>query len=179
MTEVMIDLETLSTENNAVILTIGAIRFNRNIPIEKNIEKCNTFYRRITLESCNLLNLHTCDNTKLWWDKQSPEARYEAFDNPNRISIEKALIEMTVWIRGTNYIWSHGDDFDCVILSNVYKKCGLIVPWKYWNTRDTRTLYDIAKITTSDLPQNNYHHALHDCYRQIIGVQNCLKKIKL
>ena len=179
MTDVMIDLETLSTENNAAILTIGAIKFNRNTPIPPDLKDCDTFYRRITLQSCKTLGLHCCSTTELWWSNQSHEARHEAFEHPDRISLKKALIDMTIWLRGMKHIWSHGDDFDCIILGNAYKRCDLQVPWKFWNTRDTRTLYDLANITMADLPQDNAHHALYDCHRQIVGVHQSLENLNL
>ena len=42
MKEVMIDIETLSTKNNAVILTIGAIKFDRKDDI-KELKNMETF----------------------------------------------------------------------------------------------------------------------------------------
>ena len=51
--EVMIDIETLSTRPNAVILTIGAIKFDRKGPLKK-LEEMDQFYVRISKESCEL-----------------------------------------------------------------------------------------------------------------------------
>jgi len=177
MTEVMIDLETLSTSTNAAILTIGAIKFFRNKPIE-SLDKCDTFYKRIDLYSCKSIGLESNKETIKWWESQNSESKYEALKNPDRITIKNALIEFSEWFNNSNLIWSHGDDFDCVILGNAFRKCNLEIPWKYWNTRDTRTLYDISNVKISDLPQNNTHHALHDCYRQIIGIHKSFSNLK-
>jgi len=177
MTEVMIDLETLSTSSMAAILTIGAIKFTRDKSIP-TLDKCDSFYRRINLDSCKTIGLECSDQTIKWWNNQSSEAKYEALENPDRILIKKALIEFSEWFGNTKIIWSHGDDFDCVIIGNAFSQCGLTVPWKFWNTRDTRTLYDIGNIKMSDLPQDNAHHALHDCHRQIIGIHKSLENLK-
>ncbi len=48
MTDVMIDIETLSTQSNALILTIGAVKFNRDKNIS-SLENCDTFYKRINI----------------------------------------------------------------------------------------------------------------------------------
>ena len=184
MSEIMIDLETLSVRPNAVILTIGAIKFNRNDKWDFNktyIEQpnINTFYRRITIQSCINIGLRTDPETEQFWLDQDNDVKYEALHHPDRVNIEVALKDFTNWVGYSKLIWGHGDDFDCPILSEAYKHCNMEVPWNFWNTRDTRTLFDIAKIYQKDLPNNNKHHALHDCYRQIIGVQKCIKKLNL
>ena len=178
MSEVMLDLETMSTDSRASILTLGAIKFTRGDPIIP-LEKCDSFYRRIDLKSCQRLGMVSSNDTIKWWDDQSVEARYEAFDNPDRTPLRVALVEFTQWFRGAQKIWAHGDDFDCVILANAFTVCGLTVPWKFWNTRDTRTIYDLGGVRMTDLPQNNAHHALHDCHRQIVGIQKSLDNLKL
>jgi DNA polymerase III epsilon subunit-like protein len=176
MTDIMLDLETLSTEPNATILTIGAIKFNRADNL-KCLEDMDTFYRRISITSCKKLGLHIDKNTEQWWEKQDDDAKYEAIHNKDRVSIKKALKEFNAWFGNSKYLWSHGDDFDCVILGEAMKACNIETPWMFWNTRDTRTLFDIGNVRMSDLPQTNKHHALHDCYRQLIGLKKSFKNI--
>ena len=76
MSDIMIDLETLSTRNDAVILTIGAVKFN----INKELDKTKQLYMRINLQSCKNLKMHTDRSTVKWWKEQSKEAQYEAMD---------------------------------------------------------------------------------------------------
>jgi len=173
MTEVMVDIETLSVLPNATILTIGAVKFDRSEVIPE-LNKCNTFYRRIIHESCASVGLVSSPDTVEWWDKQDVNVKYEAFDNPDRVVLRTALDDFKKWFRGSTKIWGHGDDFDCVILSSAFRACNIDLPWKFWNTRDTRTLFDLANISMKDLPQDNAHHALHDAYRQVIGVKKSL-----
>jgi DNA polymerase III epsilon subunit-like protein len=178
MTEVMVDIETMSVLPNAAILTIGAVKFNR-MGLLPELSKCDTFYRRITIDSCINMGLTSSPDTIEWWNNQDKEIKYEAFDNPDRIVIGNALKEFAKWFKGSTKIWGHGDDFDCVILSNAFRVCNIDVPWKFWNTRDTRTLFDLANISIRDLPQDNAHHALHDAYRQVIGVKKSLEILKV
>jgi hypothetical protein len=178
MTEVMMDLETLSVRPHAVILVIGAIKFNRgqtwdtNIN-EKTLEKLDTFYVRIKIESCEKVGLHTDISTQKWWGEQEDDVKYEALSNPDRVSLKKALTKFAEWY-GKNprqKIWGNGSSFDCSILGEAYKRCGLDIPWKFWLERDLRTMLDIGGVKMNDLPQYKKHHALYDCYRQIIGFQ--------
>jgi hypothetical protein len=183
MTDIMLDLETLSTRPHAVILTIGAIRFKRGEVWDKNIDLDNldVFYRRIHIKSCEQAGLHICEETKNWWNKQDVNMQYEALKNPDRVDLSQALREFKTWFGANSRtkIWGNGSGFDCSILGEAYKRCGMTPPWKFWMERDLRTIMDIAYVRSLDLPQSNKHHALFDCYRQIIGFQMCEKKINL
>ena len=117
--EVMIDLETLDTSPNSVIATIGAVKFDRN-KISDDIDDYETFYRKIDLDSCKKIGLTVSKETLSWWNKQPASDRKEIFGKKNRVSIEKCLQEFRDWFRGCTKIWSHGDDFDCVILKNAF-----------------------------------------------------------
>lgn len=178
MSEVMLDIETYSTKNNAAILTLGAVKFNRNSGVI-GLDEMDTFYRRIDLESNKTYGRDINEDTLLWWSTQPEEARVEMESDENRIPLKQALQEFNKWFKGSEYIWSHGDDFDTVIVNSAMQDCGLETPWKFWNTRDTRTLYDLAGVRNYHLPQNSKHHALHDCHNQITGVLLALRKLKL
>jgi hypothetical protein len=178
MSEVMLDLETYSVNSNAIIMTIGAIKFTRTKNIY-SLEECDTFYRRITFESSQALGLHSNPDTVQWWSEQSEEARYEIETPIDRIPIQQALQEFTIWLQYPRKIWSHGTIFDCIILQNSYQACNMPVPWNFYDVRDTRTLFDLGKVKIKDIPSNGSHHALHDAYRQIIGVKQALKNLNL
>jgi len=174
--EVMLDLETLSTRANATILVIAAVKFDRavTLPDLKNTDK---FYAKITIDSCKAIGLHVDPKTQQWWDEQDPKIRQEAFGEP-REDLKTVLVRFSKWFGDSRTIWSHGATFDIPILAEAYLLCGLEPPWKFWTARDTRTLFELAKIKSEDLPKDNLHHALYDCWRQIVGVQMALKRIK-
>ena len=178
MTDIMLDLETLSTRADAAIIIIGAIRFYRK---DKNVpmEEMDTFYRRVTVDSCVSAGLRVDDSTVEWWKQQEQISRYEALENPDRVSLKSALEDFTKWI-GDNQrtvVWGNGADFDCTILGEAFLRLNMQIPWKFWCTRDCRTLFDLAGTRKSDLPAGLEHHALHDCYRQIIGVRRSLQTL--
>lgn len=174
---IMVDLETLSTKSNAVILTIGAIKFD---PTVESLEG-DLFYRKIDLNSYNNVNGFDLDlNTLCWWHKQVQQAREEAFLGDNRIPLTRALNEFKDWIGTNSYLWANGSIFDIPILCNAYNVLGMEEPWEYWNVRDTRTIYSLAKVDLKScpLPENMVaHNAIADCYRQVIALKLAFKKL--
>jgi hypothetical protein len=177
MSEIMIDIETLSTKPNALILTIGAIKFNRNDDL-KNIEDLETFYVRIDQNSCKKLNMDISKETLNWWLLQPEKYKYEALLNKDRINIDEGLKKLSNFLKNSNYVWSHSPNFDCVILENAYRTCNLEIPWKFYNLRDTRTVYDLGNVSLKTLAENK-HHALYDCYNQIFVLKKAFKNLKI
>lgn len=178
MTDIVIDLETLSTEPNAVVLTIGAIKFNRKEEL-KPLKDYDKFYIRVDPKSCEEIGCSIDSNTVNWWNKQSKEAKFEALEHPDRVPIRDALIALSRWIDGSKVIWANSPSFDCVILEHAYKKCGIGIPWRFWLSRDCRTLYDLANIRKRDLPSNIEHNSLDDSFTQLIGIYKAFRILKL
>lgn len=176
--EVMLDIETLSVRPDAAIVVIGALKFSRTDKI-RPMGEMDAFYRRIHIQSCKDVGLRIDKDTLIWWKSQPADIRYEALEDPNRVQLQQALCEFRDWMKPCEKVWGNGDDFDCTILGEAYSKCNLDIPWKFWNTRDCRTLFDLAGMSKDDLPPGNEHHALCDCYRQVVGVRKALKKLEL
>lgn len=176
MTDVIIDLETLSTRPHAVILVLAGIKFNRNDDIPP-LEKMDTFYRRIEISSCTDIYLHTDSKTVKWWEEQKEDVREEAF-RKERFPLHTVLAEFTAWFGSSRYIWGHGASFDPVILSEAYIRSGLEAPWKFWDIRDTRTLYDISGVSPGSFPNDHPHNALYDCYSEVQALREGFKRLK-
>lgn len=192
-THIMVDLETLGTTRDAPILTIGAVAFD---PWGDGATG-NQFDARIMLKSYDdapLQGKFTVNfGTLTWWFGQNEQARQEAFaDNdkrrprvPLRLALSNLLKWLTAQTRDTGYplhLWSQGKEFDVPILEYAIERCGLRVPWKFWNTRDTRTAYGMCGVNSKDVPVPDgctAHEAICDCVRQIVAVQRAHKKIRL
>lgn len=172
----MIDIETLGTAPNSVILTIGAVRFDRILQSKQipKLSELDCLYIRVSKDSCIDKGMIEDTDTISWWKAQSPEARKECEIDEDRFPIEEALKELAQWMSSTDkkrtYVWANGSCFDHTILTDAYKRCGLDLPWEWWNLRDLRTMLDLAGIRLSDIPSiGKKHHALYDCYNQIVG----------
>lgn len=176
--EVIIDIETLGTKANSVILTIGAIKFKRFEEL-KELSKYDTFYIRINTESCKKKGLEVDKETVKWWNEQPKLVRYESVFHPDRCNLEEGLNLLSDFVKGSRCIWSQGS-FDSIILNNAYEKCGIEIPWKFWEIRDSRTLFDVMQIDLKSIEYKNeeVHNALVDCYRQLMATVKSFKKIK-
>jgi DNA polymerase III epsilon subunit-like protein len=184
---IMVDLETLSVKANAAILTIGAIKFNKNISVNTsstfgtNLNSNNSFYKRITIESCKEANLDINEDTIKWWNTQEKEAKYEAMLNPDRISLKEGLIEFNKWVGDFKYIkfFANSPDFDITILREAYRNTNLehLIPFNFWNIRCCRTVYDLGNVRLKDFPNKIQHHALYDCMSQIEALQKAFKNL--
>lgn len=171
----MIDVETCGTLPNSIILTIGAVFFPRKGRIPQ-LEDLDSFYRRIDIQSCIDAGLTSSQETLDWWDRQPEEARYEAFEHPNRIPLRQALQELFLFVGKRKKIWANSPSFDLVILENAMRAISAPIPWDFWNTRDVRTIMDLGGLRSADLGEVP-HHALQDCYRQIRGVKMVLESL--
>ena len=174
MTEVMIDIETFSCKPNAMIATIGAVKFQSSTgKIQEQ------YYEKIKINDKDIEFFHQSMDTLLWWKKQSKESNTDIFCKDGRIELKDALVKLCDFIPKEAKIWAKGPDFDCVILSTAFEYYGLEIPWFYWNKRDLRTLMDISNSKDADFQHLlvNRHNALQDCIHQVKIVKSCYDKI--
>jgi hypothetical protein len=166
----MIDLEGLATGPDTTILTIAAQAFD---PFGSGYYDRH-YYARITLESQE--NRVIDDGTIAWWATQPEHAREEAFGEQDRIPLDQALDELARLIWHSQLIWSQGPTYDMNILEHAYKSYGKSLPWKYYQVRDSRTVFSLWP--EQPIPPTS-HHALEDCRRQIGMLQNTLKYLNV
>jgi len=166
----MIDLEGLATGPDTTILTIAAQAFD---PFGSGYYDRH-YYARVTLES---QENRTIDNGTIeWWATQPEHAREEAFGERDRIPLDQALDELGRLIWHSKMIWAQGPTYDCNILEHAYKSYGKALPWKYYQVRDSRTVFSLWP----ELPiPPTSHHALEDCRRQIGMLQDTLKYLNV
>lgn len=165
---VMLDLETWGTKPGSAIRSIGAVAFD----LPTGYFPDNTFYRNIDDESCINAGLLKDAKTEIWWEAQSPAA--QLLLAKDQVPLAEALSDFYSWFKEVQgaQVWSQGAAFDIPLLEWAYHVTGVTVPWKYFNARDTRTVYDIAKLAYHDEPREGVeHYALHDCFHQIKLVQ--------
>jgi len=167
----MVDLETLAVSPNAVVLSLGAVHFN---PYGNGYG--DKIYMRIDIDDQDKMNREIDPNTIDWWAKQNPKVVEEAFNPEDRIPLAEAIDRFHKFAWGCDAFWSHGSIFDLVILENIYRQLGKPLPWKFWQIRDTRTIFDLG--LNPDMPKDNLHDALQDAIRQSVGVQNVYRKLR-
>jgi hypothetical protein len=166
MNDVMIDIETLGTTPDSVILSIAAVRFDRETG-----EIGSHFYERI---DCLQAGRVTCDETYAWWLKQSNELFDEA--TSGKTPLKNALVFLKGFFQEGQVVWSQGIDFDFAILDQAFRQHDIKPPWKYNAKRDTRTVYEICDFDPRFIErQGDKHNALEDCHHQIKCVVAALR----
>jgi len=165
MKHIMLDLETMSTASNAAIVAIGAVEFE---PSTGRLGR--TFYRNVSLASCQDAGLDVEARTVMWWLSRSEEARKALTET--RLSLIEALSDFEhfthlVRVDEEVAVWGKGSDFDNVILANAYRAIGLRAPWKYKNNRDVRTILALVPDACDGVEsEGTKHNALDDTIYQ-------------
>ena len=174
MIHAMIDLETLSTNPDAVILTVGGVKFN---PYNQ-VEPAQGMYFRVDVDSQTARGRDVMQDTIDWWSKQPEEIREEALGDKDRISLDEMIKNINKWAVGVDVFWCQGPLFDYAILQNFYKQLGHPVPWQYWQIRDSRTLFSLVPRNPNE-KRDALHNALADCYFQAKKVQKIYQQLNL
>ena len=169
----MIDLETLATNPNAVVLTIGAVKFN---PFTDEIT--DKLHLKLDVDSQVEKGRTVCDDTLAWWGRQDKEVRETAFTT-NRIDVSKALNSLNEWSKDTIRVWCQGPSFDFPILDSLYKQYDINKPWDWWFQRDARTVTSLVNEDLKEKIQFNAHDAVEDCIKQAKCVQYVFKKLNI
>lgn len=173
-TDLMLDMETLATGNDAVILTFGAIKFD---PYSDTVGA--NMYFRINVDEQLTLGREVNDSTLEWWSKQNDDVREEAMgDGEDRISLDQFTIELNRFLVGCKNVWAQGTMFDIGILEHLYKQIGKPVPWQFWQIRDSRTLLSVLG-DPRDKNAQGAHNALADAVSQAVAVQEVIKKYNI
>ena len=172
MIHAMIDLETLSTNPNATILTVGGVKFDPYTQIEPS----QGMYFRVDVDSQTAMGRDVMQETLDWWGTQDKEIMEEALGDNDRISISEMLKTINKWCVGVDVFWSQGPLFDYAILQDFYAQMKTPVPWNYWQIRDSRTLFSLVPRDPNE-KRTGLHNALEDCYFQAKKVQKIYKQL--
>lgn len=179
MNEVMLDLETLGLGNDAVILGVGAVIFRRAEPAWQG----DHFRANVNLDSCMAVGMRVDYGTWAFWMRQSDEARKALFE-PEPISLSHMLHLFDFFYRNNRAerLWSHVT-FDTPKLEHAYRALGKPQPWHYRDTRDLRTICDLAfgkeLPTISGEPGAIDHEPLGDAVRMTKLCQAAYTKLRV
>jgi len=179
----MIDIETIGTGANTVVLSVGAASFNKDGVHSK---------KEWTLDMQEQIKLGRAfdQDTLFWWMKQKDEAK-KAFDPKlPKIALADFFPDFEKYIDGELTKlkekrdelkpWGNGANFDITIIEDLYRNQWAggkdAIPWKFWNIHCFRTFNHLTK--AKDLvPRNGiYHNAADDAEFQALCVIAFWKK---
>ena len=172
MIHAMIDLETLSTNPNAVILTVGGVKFDPYT----HAEPSQGMYFKADVDSQTAMGREVMDETLEWWSRQDKEIKDEAMGDNDRITLEEMIKKINKFAVGVDIFWCQGPLFDYAILQNLYSQLGKPVPWNFWQIRDSRTLFGLVPRDLNEI-RKEAHNALADCHFQAKKVQKVYKQL--
>lgn len=190
--DIMVDLETLGTRQDAIVLEISAVEFNCHTG-----EIGEVFDAKLDIDEQVQYRRSLNGETLQWWFKQDEEARKNIFDEDVdiiRFNIPWELAEFSNFVERCNNkcnsdsdrrvvkLWGNGSLFDLGILQNMYETClpNMKLPWKFWAVNDVRTIVDL----NPDVKRNckfdgTPHCAVDDCKHEIKYLVETLKTIKV
>lgn len=158
-TQVTVDLETFGTGNNAVILSIGAVKHTTTEILDK-------FHVGVDPASCQAVGLKMDASTVLWWMKDDLGAAREALLGLERVDLVSALLGFSEWFGPEPLpMWGNGSTFDNVILRSAYAACGLEYPTKFWMDLCYRTMKTVLP-GLAPVREGVHHDALDDATYQ-------------
>lgn len=194
--DIMLDLETLGTNNSPVILQLSAVPFD--IENDKLYPE-DAFNELINPQSCAKIGLNTrgenSNGTALdFWLKQDPEVFQkvvlDAFLHGKPVI--DVLTAFTKWCESMKKkydcdnlkIYGNGPAADCVWVRSAYEGAKLKAPTMYWDDNCVRTFVDIGRRVLKTNPKDTtkrigaHHNAIWDCNNQILWVLDIVAKMK-
>ena len=170
-----IDLETLGRQAGCVILSVGAVAFERD-----GHDLTKSFYKEAALDQ-QLKQGHKVEaDTLRWWAAQENLDVLIGSDG-HRMDLWEILNELSGFVSvpmtEDSCVWSTGTDFDIAMLRWMYDHYDLAWPFKYWASRDLRTLCDITRFDRENFVVDGIrpHHALDDARYAAMVVQAALR----
>lgn len=176
--DIVIDIETCGTGYDSIIVSIGAVVFNRSDAPGIVID---SFEVKIDIE--NQPGRVMDPGTMLWWMKASmKEARAAAFSTMvPRVRLGLALKQLDDFVKkhDLNECWGCGPDFDMSILNHAYKQHKVSFPFPFWKWSCIRTIESFFYGKNTRKPGGaNWldgvaHDALDDCKMEASVIQKC------
>lgn len=179
-THIVIDIEALSLQTNAHILSIGAIA------LRNDGEHISHFYSVIDPKLAQP-GRHVDPATVAWWIREPcNDARNAIWGDsaPTDRDIVQALSRLRGWIEsvqrkdtlstGDLAVWGNGPEYDNAVLENAFKSLHLDMPWHFYQNQSIRTLRLMHPECKAPFVGVK-HHALHDAQHEALMLSSWLR----
>lgn len=165
MLDLMIDFETLGTDPDTAVISLGACFFD----LEKK-QLGSSFYMAFEIDEQLKRGRSITADTLKFWMNQSGAAK-KVF-NEKAKPTEEVLKTFITWIYGHGTIskirpWGNGATFDISIIEDMFRQYGLKCPWLFYNVMDMRTFRRfVANNAKVPKAEGVNHNALDDAKNQ-------------
>lgn len=160
----VLDIETLGVEQGSTILSIGAVCGNKEFYV-------NNIVTHVYGGDIN----H--DTVKWWLTVPSETARKELYSQAGNNAMCDVLDKFVRFIESVepDYFWCNSPDFDFGHLEYWLKKHHKMIPWKFHQLRDIRTIKDFVEVEPMD--NELKHIAIEDARYEHKILMAFLKKV--
>ena len=180
---VMLDLETFGTGNDAAVISIGAVKFTQTRVIDR-------FHVGIDPASSESAGLKINAATVMWWLDPERAAAWAAWCALEKVDLPLALTGFSMWCdepptdsgdqthkQGDKLpIWGNGATFDNVILRSSYAACGLKYPAAFYLDKCYRTAKGLAP-EVKLVRIGTHHSAVDDAESQAVHLQEICSRL--
>jgi len=168
MKRVMLDIETLATDPNAVVTSVGLAVFDKTDLVEEA-----GFYLNYKSDTGVIE-----PRTLRWWLTQAPETL--TINLLGDMPLQDAATQITKMFHQVDEVWANAPTFDCTILRNWFLRLGHThAPWHWRNERCCRTMFAIGRQLGVKYPGNEAKHdAMADAVAQakyLLAIEQALK----
>lgn len=179
MSSLMIDIETLGTNYDSVILSIGLAKFS---PFGDGV--LDVLELKPTIEDqMSIYDRKIDEDTFKFWSRQPQEVIDSTFDDTGRMSFVDCMEVLYHYSWNQKRIWANGSAFDITILEHAFRQTLVDrpqpVPWPFYEVRDARTAYEMANVSLKDKKYGSKttHNAIDDVLHQIVVLQDSYRKL--
>lgn len=171
MKNLMIDLETLGTNPDCPVISLGAVFFDGTGLGER-------FYAVLDVEAQMDAGRKASASTIKWWMGQGDAAKkvFREGGQDTKTVLEEFsqfCVIHGAWVQP----WSKGANFDIVIMEDLFRFYDLPVPWKYSQVRCFRT-FEKTNCQGVNIPFDGVQHdALADALHQATIAVEGLKRM--
>jgi len=187
-THLLIDMETLGTRPNSVILSLACVQFTLDSMCEfDDLVKSGFYIKFDSIEQIKKYKRNVEVDTMEWWRKQGDSAKSITKPSKHDVSVEQGLRLFSKFVGTTQYsynnsfVWSRGIAFDGPILTSLYDNVAntISMPINTWMLRDVRTFVDVLESSIDGfgrykdlgIPTAVTHNALHDVCMDVMRIQ--------
>lgn len=161
---IMLDLETYDTADTAVVLSIGAVRFDEFGIYDQFYMVMGALEQR---EDQISRGRTTSPSTIAFWDSQPEAARQILIPGLHQCAPIHVLSEFIRYVKATQVrgVWGNAPTFDNNIMRSIFRSYNLECPWHFRDDRDYRTLKSLTRIAPPKR-EGTHHNALDDAIYQ-------------
>lgn len=183
----MLTTKTLGRDAGCVVMSIGAVMFDPQNPMGKEFQRPeNQFFTPISSFDSATHGLQSDLDTLRWWRKQEAWSTVGSDFINCSVTVENACQAFDSFFKTSQpqRVWCNSPTFHVPILSALYQKVGMSLPFTYQDEMDYKTAMGLAygeRIKRPEIEKNHNffrHHALGDAISQSTALIKGLEDMK-